>query len=124
MNVFEIEADLERNVLRTYFRGVISGDDMRVHVEQCEALISKMRPEFTVVVDLAELETMELDCVPYLTNLMDRYLAAGVGKVVRVIPDPNKDIGFNLLSLTHYRGRVPILTCETRAEADRALGLP
>lgn len=80
-----------------------------------------MKPGFTVVTDLTELERMEPDCVPHLTKLMDLFLAAGVAKVVRVIPDPKRDIGFNLLSLTHYRGRVSIATFGTRAEAEVAL---
>jgi hypothetical protein len=41
--------------------------------------------------------------------------------VVRVIPDPQKDIGLNILSLFHYRRRVRIVTCKTLAEAMKAL---
>jgi hypothetical protein len=41
--------------------------------------------------------------------------------VVRVIPDPHKDIGLNILSLFHYRRGVRIVTCETLEEAMRAL---
>jgi hypothetical protein len=38
-----------------------------------------------------------------------------------VIPDPRKDIGFNILSLFHYRHDIHIVTCETLEEAKRAL---
>jgi hypothetical protein len=41
--------------------------------------------------------------------------------VVRVIPNPQKDIGLNILSLFHYRRRVRIVTCETLEEAMNAL---
>jgi hypothetical protein len=41
--------------------------------------------------------------------------------VVRVIPDPQKDIGLNILSLFHYRKRVRIVTCETLDEARKVL---
>ena len=41
--------------------------------------------------------------------------------VVRVIPDPYKDIGLNIVSLFHYPRRVRIVTCETLEEAMRAL---
>jgi hypothetical protein len=44
-----------------------------------------------------------------------------VETVVRVIPDPHKDIGLNIMSLFHYRRRVRIITCETLAEALRSL---
>lgn len=121
MNVFEVEVDPGRNVLRTWFRNVVSAEAMEAQATRNEALIASMRPGFTVIADLAELERMEIDCVRHVTRLMDLFLAAGVGQVVRVIPDPSKDIGFTLLSLTHYRGRVPIRTCESRAEAETAL---
>jgi hypothetical protein len=44
-----------------------------------------------------------------------------VEAVVRVIPDPQKDIGLNILSLFHYRRRVRIVTCATLGEAMKAL---
>jgi hypothetical protein len=52
---------------------------------------------------------------------MELFKTRSIGTVVRVIPDPEKDIGFNILSLTHYRRGVKIVTCETLAEAERAL---
>ena len=45
----------------------------------------------------------------------------GVAKIVRVIPDPKKDIGLNILSVFHYPRRIQIITCETRKEALKLL---
>ena len=39
----------------------------------------------------------------------------------RVWPYVEAAIGFHLLSMTHYRGRVPIATCATLAEAEAML---
>jgi hypothetical protein len=47
----------------------------------------------------------------------------GVALVVRVVPDPTKDIGFNILSLFHYPHRPPAVTCKTMVEAARLLSL-
>jgi hypothetical protein len=41
--------------------------------------------------------------------------------VVRVIPDPQKDIGMQIMSLFHYDRRVRIVTCESLAEAMKVL---
>ena len=46
------------------------------------------------------------------------YPVHGVAEVVRVIPDPQKDIGLNILSVFHYSRRVRIVTCESLAEAE------
>jgi hypothetical protein len=64
---------------------------------------------------------MDLACVPYIERMMDLFNKKGVETVVRVIPDPHKDIGMNIMSLFHYRRRVHIVTCKTLAEAMKAL---
>lgn len=122
MDVFEIEADVDRQILRTYFRGVVTSQALHVLSERSAAQIAGMKPGFTVLADLSDLEQMELDCVPHITRLMDLFRQAGVGRVVRVIPDRSKDIGFTLLSHTHYRGAVPVETVASRAEVEQRLG--
>jgi hypothetical protein len=64
---------------------------------------------------------MELDCLPELTGAMDRFKALGVGTVIRIVPDPRKDIGFNILSVVHYRRGVRVVTCTSAAEAEKLM---
>jgi hypothetical protein len=52
---------------------------------------------------------------------MDLCDKKGAAAVVRVIPDPQKDIGLNIMSIFHFRRRVRISTCETMEEALRQL---
>jgi hypothetical protein len=122
MQAFEIEADAERRVLHTNFRGVVTPRELAAAAERSAALIAQMQPGFTVVADLSELESMDLDCVPYITRMMDLFRRAQVGRVLRIIPDASKDIGFTLLSHTHYRGQVPFETLRSMDEARLALG--
>jgi hypothetical protein len=37
--------------------------------------------------------------------------------VVRVVPDPHKDIGLNILSQFHYGPKIKLVTFESLAEA-------
>ena len=76
-----------------------------------------------MLTDLSGLDSMELDCATELTAVMDAFKATGVGTVVRIVPDPAKDIGFNILSIVHYRRGVRIATCQTAEEASGS-GLP
>jgi hypothetical protein len=64
---------------------------------------------------------MELLCVSHIERTMDRIRTQGVARIVRIIPDPRKDIGFNIMSLFHYPEGLQIITCENQAEAERAL---
>jgi hypothetical protein len=117
----EFEADLGRQVLRIRFRGAVTAEDMLVPVDGMRELLGKLGPGFSLLTDLSELQEMEIDTAGEIARMMDLCLESGLKQVVRVIPDPAKDIGFRLLSLTHYRGRVPVTTCETLAEAERIL---
>jgi hypothetical protein len=117
----EIGIDVARNILCKRFNGHVSAAQMKAGVAEVARLLPSMRAGFKVLVDLSGLSSMDLDCAPHLAKVMDLCKAHGVGLVVRVTPDPEKDIGFNILSVTHYRGKVRVVTCETLAEAERAL---
>lgn len=117
----DLTADRSRNLLTVRFRGTITALALKVRLNDAAEIIGQMRPGFTVFTDLSDLDSMELDCVESLTRLMEMFKASGVSTVVRVIPDREKDIGFNILSLTHYRRGVSVVTCETCAEAERWL---
>jgi anti-anti-sigma regulatory factor len=117
----DIELDVARNLLCKRFSGHISAAQMKAGAEEIARLLPKLRAGFSLLVDLSGLDAMDLDCVPHLANIMDLCKAQGVARVVRITPDPAKDIGFNILSVTHYRGKVRVMTCETLAEAERAL---
>lgn len=117
----EAEVDVARNILRMRFAGVVTSADLQAALIRVAALLQEMRTGFATVTDLSNLEVMELECAPHIAKMMDLFLVRGVGKVVRLIPDPHKDIGFNILSATHYRGTVQVITCDTSAEVERAL---
>ena len=50
-------------------------------------------------------------------KIMDALAEKGVASVSRVIPDPHKDIGLNILSQFHYGPEIKIATFETLADA-------
>ena len=117
----EVEVDTASNVLHTRYLGKLAATHMKIGVQQFELLLPQLRAGFAVLADLTGLEAMELDCAPHLARIMDLCKAHGVGLVVRIIPDPHKDIGMNILSLIHYRGKVRIVTCSTLTEGEQAL---
>jgi hypothetical protein len=120
-SMFEFRADSVRNLAQVRYFGHVTAAGMAACAQQIEAALPSMRPGFTVLSDLSGLEAMDLDCVPHLTRIMDLCRIAKVGAAVRVIPDRDKDIGFNILSIIHLRRGVKIYTCETMAEAERLL---
>ncbi len=75
-----------------------------------------------MLADFSQLESMKLDCEPELGRMMELIGQAGVTLVVRVIPDPSKDIGMNILTAFHYPHRPRVVACRNLIEAARTLG--
>jgi hypothetical protein len=115
--MFKAEVDKAKNLLKISYSQHVGPEDMKRGEEKIPALLAELRPGFRLLTVLTALESMDLACVPYIRRVMDLSNAKGVEMVVRVIPDPHKDIGLNILSLFHYRRRVKIVTCQTLAEA-------
>ena len=97
--------------------------DLQRGLEELPALLADLPPGFHLLVDLGRLESMEPACSTQIGKEMDLCDQHGVGLVVRVIPDPAKDIGFSILSIFHYHHRPQAVTCETMAEAAKLLSL-
>jgi hypothetical protein len=112
-----VEFDPGQRLLKSAYSEQVSAEEARRCAEELRSLGPALTPGFNALADLSGLETMDLDCEPYLAQMMDFLDQNGVNLVVRVIPDPRKDIGFNILSVFHYRRKVRVVTCETMDEA-------
>ena len=119
--MFQVEVDKARNLLKISYAQHVGPEDTQRVQEKIPTLLPDLRPGYRLLTDLRGLDSMDLTCVPYIKRMMDLCNKQGIEMVVRVIPDPQKDIGLNILSLFHYRRRVRIVTCETLAEAMQAL---
>ena len=108
--------------LLSYF-GQVSRSDLERSREDYNGLLAELRPGFRLLVDLTGLESMKLDCMDLIGEFMRLMDQSGVGMVVRVIPDPKKDIGLNILTIFHYRKRPRVVSCRTMTEAAAALSL-
>jgi hypothetical protein len=88
-----------------------------------QALLAQLPGGFELLADLGRLESMDIACGEILGRNMELMERHGLERVVRVIPDPTKDIGLKIIGLFHYSKRIRIITCETMQEAAQVLGL-
>ncbi len=119
--MFRVEVDKSKNLLKICYAGHVTPAETKSVAKQVQPLLVELPPGFRLLTDLSGLESMDLTCVPDIRVMMDVCNKKGVDTVVRVVPDPQKDIGLNILSLFHYRRRVHIVTCENLEEAMKAL---
>jgi predicted DCC family thiol-disulfide oxidoreductase YuxK len=66
---------------------------------------------------------MDTDCVEELGKIMDLFDQHGLKQVVRVVPEPARDIGFNIMARFHYHHNPRTTNCETMTEAAKLLSL-
>ena len=119
--MYHSEVDQPANLLKVSFSGRVDAEEMKRCAQECELAVRQVRPGFAVLNDITGLEQMDLACEPHLQRIMDLCNEAGAALVVRVIPDPHRDIGFNIISLFHYSKTVRIVTCQTLRQAEEII---
>jgi hypothetical protein len=105
------------------FAGRVEAAQLVDSFQDTASLLAELAPGFRVLADLTQLESMSIDCAPGIAKVMDLCAKAGVQLIVRVIPDPSKDIGFTILTRFHYPNKPRALTCQALVEAAQRLGL-
>ena len=119
--MIQTETDEARNLFVIRYHGHITPEDTGVQVEPIKFALAKMRPGFGILTDFTDLEYMDAACAPHIRQVMDYANAHGVAAVVRVIPDPHRDIGMQLMSRFHYGQNVQIATTATVDQAMKIL---
>ncbi len=105
--------DVDRNVIWIQYIGHVTARSTKRCRETVVAALASLLPGFTVITDLSNLESMDIECVDDLAGMMDAFRVSGAQCVIRVVPDREKDIGFNILSIVHYRGLVRVVIVES-----------
>jgi hypothetical protein len=121
--MFSVEADDSDRLLKINWSDIVTVDEMRECADQLRPLIAAMRPGFRLLGDLTGLVSMDPAGASYIAAIMDLLAAKQVGFIVRVIPDPRKDIGLDILSYFHYGPEVRLETYERLADALQRLSL-
>lgn len=101
----------------------IQPEEIRRGYEEIRELLVDMKPGYRVLADLSNVTVFETDCAPEIGRVMDLTSQSGVALIVRVIPDPDQDIGLNILAAFHHKRCLRTVTCDNLTEAMRALAL-
>jgi hypothetical protein len=118
--VVTIEVKPAEALLFIRYDGEITAEEMRESLPKIPPALASLPAGFRILVDLTNLVSMDVACAPDIERVMDLCRDKGVAEIVRAIPDPQRDIGLQIMSRFHYGPGVRIVTCRTLAEA-RAL---
>jgi anti-anti-sigma regulatory factor len=120
--VINFEVDEPKRLLVIRYRGAVTPVETEKGLDQIRTGLVRLNSGFRVMVDLTDLESMDVNCAPFIETAMDLCNEKGASIVVRVIPDPHRDIGMSIMSVFHYGGNTQIFTCQTLAQAEELLG--
>lgn len=115
--MFVVEIDSSKRFVVISVAGDVTGEEARDTSQRVREILADVEPGFVALADFRWLDSMAPGAAPFIAEIMDAFAAKKVSAVVRVVPDPHKDIGLNILSQFHYGPGIKLMTFETLAEA-------
>jgi anti-anti-sigma regulatory factor len=119
--MYAVELDESKRLLVISAAQKVTADEAKMVAKRIGAVLQDVAPGFHVLADFRGLESMESTAARHIATIMDALAEKNVASVTRVMPDPHKDIGLNILSQFHYGPDVNITTFQTLADAVQSI---
>ena len=119
--MYAVELDQSKRLLVISAAQRVTAEQARQAAQQVRDLLQDVAPGFRVLADFRWLESMDPATARHVAEMMDTLAQKQVASVTRVMPDPRKDIGLNILSQFHYGPEIQITTFQTLADALQSL---
>src|SRR6266480_3489576 len=115
--MYSVELDRSKRLPVISASQRVTGEQAKLAAQRVGELLQDVAPGFHVLADFRWLDSMDSAAARHIAGMMDALAEKNVASVTRVMPDPHKDIGLNILSQFHYGANVKIATFETLADA-------
>ena len=115
--MYAIELDRSKRLLVISATQRVTAEQAKLAAQRVRELVHDVVPGFRVLADFRWLDSMDPAAARHIADMMDAIAEKRAASVTRVIPDPHKDIGLNILSQFHYGPEIEITTFETLADA-------
>ena len=119
--MYSVELDRSKRLLVISAAQRVTAEQAKQAAQHAHELLQHVAPGFRVLADFRWLDSMDSGTARHIAEIMDALTEKQVASVTRVISDPHKDIGLNILSQFHYGPEIQISTFETLADALQSL---
>ena len=119
--MYAVELDRSKRLLVISAAQKVTAEEAKMVAQRIHEVLQDVAPRFRVLADFRGLQSMDSAAARHIAKIMDALAEKNVASVTRVIPDPHKDIGLNILSQFHYGPDVAITTFETLADAVQSI---
>ena len=115
--MYAVELDQSKRLLVISAAQRVTAEQAKLAAQRVRELLQDVAPGFRVLADFRWLDSMDSGAARHVADIMDALAEKEVASVTRVMPDPHKDIGLNILSQFHYGPEIQITTFATLADA-------
>jgi len=119
--MYAVELDRSKRLLVISAAQTVTAEEAKMVAQRIREVLQDVAPGFHVLADFRGLQSMDSAAARHIAEIMDALAEKEVASVTRVMPDPHKDIGLNILSQFHYGRDVTITTFETLADAVQSI---
>jgi len=119
--MYVVELDQSKRLVVISAVQRVTAAEAKLAAQRVRQLLQDVVPGFRVLADFRWLDSMDSASARHIAEIMDALAEKGVVSVARVMPDPHKDIGLNILSQFHYGPEIKIATFETLADAMQSI---
>jgi hypothetical protein len=115
--MYSVEVDRSKRLLVITAVQHVTAQEVKLAAQEVRKALEDVAPGIRALTDFRWMDSMDSSAAPYIAEIMDALTEKQVSAIIRVIPDPHKDIGLNILSQFHYDPKIQITTFETLADA-------
>jgi anti-anti-sigma regulatory factor len=119
--MYAVELDRSKRLLVISAAQTVTAEEAKMVAQRIREVLHDVAPGFHVLADFRGLQSMDSAAARHIAEIMDALAEKEVASVTRVMPDPHKDIGLNILSQFHYGPDVTITTFDTLADAVQSI---
>src|SRR5919106_5513046 len=119
--MYALELDQSKRLLVISAAQKVTAEEAKMAARRIREVLQDVAPGVCVLADFRWLESMDSAAARHIADMMDALAEKKIASVTRVMPDPHKDIGLNILSQFHYGPEIQIATFETLADALQSL---
>jgi anti-anti-sigma regulatory factor len=116
--MINIQYDAVDKTVVVDFKGRIDAAQAQDSYAELDRIVPRDQAGFKLLIDLTGVDEMEPEVENVMKKAMDLISARGVAEIFRVLPDPDMDIGFEIMSSAHYSPQVRVHTVRSRHRAD------
>jgi anti-anti-sigma regulatory factor len=122
--MYAVELDQSKRLLVISAASRVTAEEAKLAAQRVRELLQDVTPGFRVLADFRWLDSMDSAAARHVADIMDALAEKKVASVTRVMPDPHKDIGLNILSQFHYGPQIQVATFVTLADALQSVAKP